>query len=503
MSKYKKGKKHHRASSANHAAGYRHLPAASGHAVSAAGSATAASSAAASANALRRALDGYTNPTSFLGAASDLLSDGTFIRSNLTQNQELLTTTYRESWLAKKIIDMPAEDMTRAWYSLTCSISPEELSALRRLEARHSVRNEITNAIKWARLYGGSLALMVIRGEEDRLSEPLDLDTLTPGCFQGLLVVDKVQGITPSLELETDLDDPDFGLPLYYDISADLGDQTFVRVHHSRVLRFIGRELPYMEMQRESYWGSSELEHIWDELQKRSATSANIAQLVFQANITTLKMSDFGETMALGTPNQRRRILEAIEEQNRLRTSFGLQVLSAEDSVENHPYTFSGLSDVYELFMMDISGASEIPATRLFGRSPQGMNATGESDLKIYYEKIGQLQETYLRPALEKLIPVLEISAFGYFAPDTEITFEPIATTTPAERVTILSQLSASMVALCQAGLVSKPSALEEIKAMGKELGAFSNLKPPAEKSEPSNVFHPSSAPGGQSSFSL
>ena len=77
-------------------------------------------------------------------------------------------------------------------------------------------------------------------------------------------------------------------------------DVSFVRVHHSRVLRFIGRELPYMEMQRESFWGASELEHIWDELQKRSATSANIAQLVFQANITTLKMSDFGESLANG-----------------------------------------------------------------------------------------------------------------------------------------------------------------------------------------------------------
>ncbi len=55
-------------------------------------------------------------------------------------------------------------------------------------------------------------------------------------------------------------------------------DQTFVRVHHSRVLRFIGRELPYMEMQRESYWGSSELEHIWDELQKLSSSMAALCQ---------------------------------------------------------------------------------------------------------------------------------------------------------------------------------------------------------------------------------
>ena len=143
-----------------------------------------------------------------------------------------------------------------------------------------------------------------------------------------------------------------------------------------------------------------------------------------------------------------------------------------------HPYSFAGLPEVYELFMMDLAGASEIPAARLFGRSPQGMNATGESDLKIYYEKIGQLQETYLRPALEKLLPVLEISAIGYFSPDSEIVFEPIATTTPAERVTILSQLSASVTSMVQAGLITKDSALAELRSMGRELGAFSHLEP-------------------------
>ena len=127
-----------------------------------------------------------------------------------------------------------------------------------------------------------------------------------------------------------------------------------------------------------------------------------------------------------------------------------------------------------------MAGAAEIPATRLFGRSPQGLNATGESDLKTYYERIAQLQETYLRPALERLLPVMEISAFGYYAPDTEITFEPIATTTPADRAEILSKFSASMISLYQSGLISRASALEELRAMGKNLGMFANLEPAA-----------------------
>ena len=80
------------------------------------------------------AADGYSNPAGFLGEASPLLSSGTFVRSGVSSDPELLTAMYRESWLAKRIIDMPSEDMTRAWYRLSSSVNPEEIHALRRLE---------------------------------------------------------------------------------------------------------------------------------------------------------------------------------------------------------------------------------------------------------------------------------------------------------------------------------------------------------------------------------
>ena len=166
--------------------------------------------------AIISALDGYSNAAAFLGEDSPLLSAGTFHRRNLTAQTELLTVSYRESWLAKRIIDMPSEDMTRAWYKLASSVSEDDMHDLSRLEAKHSVKQEITNAIRWARLYGGALAVMILRGEEERLDQPLDMDMLLPGCFQGLLVLDRAQGISPSLELVSDLDDPDFGLPMFY-----------------------------------------------------------------------------------------------------------------------------------------------------------------------------------------------------------------------------------------------------------------------------------------------
>lgn len=422
----------------------------------------------------RTAADGYANPLAGLGESSPLFQAGTFLRSSIFSDYEFLTVLYRESWLAMRIVDTPSEDMTRAWYRFSAPLPEGDLEQLRKIESRHSLRGELSDAIRWARLYGGSIALMVIRGEENRLSEPLDLDFLLPDCFQGLLVLDRTQGIEPSSELEEDLDDPDFGLPKFY--TADLEGFGLVRIHHSRVLRFTGRELPRREAERENYWGASELEHIYEELMKRSAASANIARLIFQANITTLKMADFGEVLAMGTEEQKRRIRDAILEENRFRTSFGLQLLSAGDTLENHPYSFGGLSEIYEQFMLDMAGAAEIPAVKLFGRSPAGMNATGESDLKNYYEYIARLQERHLRPALEKLIPVLALSAWGKLPEDTSFVFNPIAAESPMETATLSEKLSAPVIEAFRNGLLTRDEARAELRSRCSSLGLWQQL---------------------------
>ena len=420
--------------------------------------------------------DGYVNLPASLGEASPLQSSGDYVRSGISRNYELLTVLYRENWIAKRIIDMPCEDATREWYTLSTELNQNLIDKIKKIEAKHNVKGEITNAMRWARLYGGSLALIVIKGQEDMLDEPLDYDMIMPGSFKGLLVLDMVTGITPSIELEEDMDDPDFGLPKWYYVVIDSYDGEMVRIHHSRVLRFIGRDLPPEEEILENYWGASELEHIYEELQKRNATSANIAQLVFQANTRVLKMADYGEVIGMGTTKQKKEVLAAIEAQNRLLTSFGVQIMGTEDNMESHPYSFSGISEVYESFMMDMAGAANIPATKLFGRSPQGMNATGESDMNNYYESIAQMQERTLKPALEKLLPVICMSIFGAIPNDMEIVFEPIATTTPEQRSNIAGQFTGTIIEAFSAGLIGRKTALMELKEMGKDIGVWTKI---------------------------
>ena len=127
--------------------------------------------------------------------------------------------------------------------------------------------------------------------------------------------------------------------------------------------------------------------------------------------------------------------------------------------------------------MMDMAGAAEIPATRLFGRSPQGMNATGESDLRNYYDMIAQMQERLLRPALEKLVPVMAVSCWGYVPEDLEIVFEPAMTTSPAERAELVQKLSGDVIEGYKCGLFTKEQALDELKHRGEEMGVYTKIR--------------------------
>lgn len=263
--------------------------------------------------------------------------------------------------------------------------------------------------------------------------------------YCGLLIVDRWSGIYPAPELITDMKDPEFGLPEWYEVRDVTQDNATVRVHHSRVLRFCGRRLPYWENMAEIGWGASQLEHVFDELAKRDNTSWNIASLVFQANLLINKVTDFDQMMAATDPEVQRDYYAVKSAQNQMRNNNGMMIIGDKDEVSQMNYTFAGLNDIYESQMLDISGAAEIPVTKLFGRAPAGLNSTGESDLQNYYDMIAQRQESQLKPILNKLLPIMFMSEFGKVPHDLDIRFNAIQTPTEDKLADIISKKTTSI----------------------------------------------------------
>lgn len=418
--------------------------------------------------------DAFSNPLFRLGVGSQSPLEATqYPMTRLTQNYALLNSLYRNNWIVQNIITAVPEDMMREWVKLS-GITPEAQAQLNATVRRTAMKNKLTDGLCWGRLYGGAVGVMLIRGQED-LSRPLDLDGILPESFAGLYIADRWSGVSPGPDLVTDIGDTDFGLPAFYAVQ-DANGHVVQQVHHSRVIRFIGRELPYVERIAEMYWGESEIEAVYEEIVKRDNVSHNLAGLTFKACRDYMEVDNLDQLLSMGSPQEQRRFYNMMQAQNILDSNFGMKLVNKGDGVHNTQYTFSGLAEVYGSIMMDVAGASRIPVTKLFGRPPAGLDATGDSDLQNYYDYIDTLRESRLRPILERLLPVLALSCWGEVPDGMEITFPPLWTPKATEVADIADKKSGAVMAAYQSDLLDKGTALKELKGLSDETGLFGGI---------------------------
>lgn len=424
----------------------------------------------------RPAMDSFSNPLAALGIGSNnLLMSTQYPLTRLTKDFNLMNSLYRNSWLAKKVINTIPEDMTKNWFSITAELSPEQMDRYTKLEQRTKIKEKILDAMYWGRLYGGAAAIMLIDGHEDKLEESLELSDVMPGSFCGLMVVDRWSGIYPGIDIVDDITDPDFGMPMYYEV-RNAADSIIQKVHHSRLIRFTGRKLPFWENQAEMMWGASELEHIFDELAKRDNTSWNIAALVFQANLLINKVEGLDQLLAVSDQQMQADYYAVKSAQNKMRSNTAMMIVGKEEDVNALQYTFSGLNDIYESFMLDVAGASEIPVTKLFGRSPAGMNSTGESDMQNYYDMVSQKQESELRPAMHQLLPVMFMSEFGDIPKDLDIKFNPIKTMSSEDQANYVAKCVESIEKVFTAGMINQKIGMKELHELSYTTNMFTNI---------------------------
>ena len=301
--------------------------------------------------------------------------------TRLTQDWSLLTSLYRSSWIVQRVCSIIPEDALTDMHIEAPGLNSEAISRLDEELRRTKVRRKIIDALKWARLYGGAAAIMMIDGQDDDLSKPLSVNRMLPGSFRGLFVVDRWSGIYPSLELVSNRASSDFGLPRYYEVRDESGVIQY-RVHHSRVLRFVGTDMPYYEEIAEQHWGTSAIEALYDDLVRRDNIVHNIANLTFKACLSVYEIENLDQIFASAGANAQKRMYSMIQAMSILESNLGVKLVNKGDGVQQLQYAFTGLPEVLDGAMLDVSGSTSIPATRLFGRSPAGMNATGESDEK-------------------------------------------------------------------------------------------------------------------------
>lgn len=419
------------------------------------------------------ALDAFANPLFRLGYGSQSPLEATeYPLTRMTDNYALLNSLYRENWVVQNVVGIIPDDMCREWFRLPGEIEPERIRLLEQVQMDTGLRESVNEGLRWGRLYGGAAGLIVIRGQERMLDRPLDLETILPGSFQGLYILDRWCGITPDVGMVFHRGRM---VPEYYTVNSE-GGGVVARVHHSRVIRFTGRDLPYLERMAEMYWGASEVESLYQDVVKHNNVAANMAALTFRANVDTMEVQSLDQLFSLTSGEMQRRFWNTMQAQSVVQSNFGLRLVNKGDQIKNTQYTFTGLQEVYESMALDLSGASRIPMTKLFGRSPSGMNATGESDLTNYYDYVDTLRENRLRPIFQQLLPVLAMSAWGEAPEGLEISFPPLWKPKAKETAEIAERKTAAIRDAFQAGLLNVDTAQMELKKLAEETGLFGSI---------------------------
>lgn len=428
--------------------------------------------------------DGFENFVSRLGVGHNVqnaLSDGTYIFNLLTRNRAKLEAAYRGSWIVGAIIDLKAEDMTRAGIDVDTTDAKKQVSDVLSTMEKLKVWGSLCDNQKWGDLYGGSIGVLQIEGQD--LSTPLRIETIAKGQFKGVVVYDRWQ-VNPVLN---DLieEGPDMGLPRMYQIVTSPLDvqpsgkylhKGIQNVHHSRCVRSAGIKLPFWQAITEMMWGESVLERLWDRLIAFDNATMSCASLVDRANLRTVGIENFREIVANGGEAYEG-LISSFEMMREFQVNEGLTLLDKNDTYQSTAYSFAGLSDMLLQFGQQLSGSGTIPLVRLFGQSPAGLNSTGESDMRNYYDGINARQETTLRQPVDLILRVAWRSTHGDAAPkDLAFTFKPLWQMTAMDKAQNAKTNAETVIGAYEAGLTKASTTLEELRTSSSDTGVFGHI---------------------------
>jgi hypothetical protein len=415
------------------------------------------------------ARQGFGTPSLGQGASYELI--------RLSYDYWQLITLYRNHWISRRIVEVPAQDMVKAWPRLTSDVEPKDLTRIDRALRKTNTKNNILTGLTWGRLFGGGGGLMVIDGQENELDQPLDLESIKLGSYKGVIPFDRWAGISPQGDTCTDINRPlDFNKTEMYEVRVTGGDS--FQVHSSRLLRFLGPSVPTPELEAQSYWGISVLEPTYESITMLDNTMWNILGLTFRANLLGMKFPELAQLISgLGSSQMASQKFEQrMSTINHLMSNQSLIPLPADGSIESTQYNFGGLEGIFQLFQLNLAGAAQMPVTRLFGRTYTGLGQTGDGDERIYEEKIATDQSTYLAPQLEKLYPVICMSELGEVPEDLDLMFPSIRVLDEKEKTELAKAVADTLTVYLNGGIMSPRTVGKEVKQTSDITGIGTNL---------------------------
>lgn len=330
--------------------------------------------------------------------------DFTFMNNYMQQE-----AAYQTDWLARAIVDYPAEDMVREWRT----IKGQDADKLQLAERKYRIKTAVEDALRWARLYGGSGMIMMT---DQPLDKPLNVERIKRGSLKNLVVFDRYTLSAPIMNVTNPLAE-NYMLPEIYFLNGGMQP-----IHHSHVVRFTGAPLPYRLRMQTSGWGDSELRKALDQVMDYTSSNAGLAELMAEANVDIITREGLTDEIA---SDQEGKIIERYAAFNQMKSIVQMALLDKEEVYDRKTLNLSGVAPIIEMFMIACSGASGIPMTRLFGVQAAGLGNDGKGDMNNYHNHLASKQNSQLDSSMWRLDEVFVRSTLGYYPDDFSYEWNP------------------------------------------------------------------------------
>ena len=414
-------------------------------------------------NIVQLTVDSFKNFVANLNTGRDKQSAGEY--ALLTLSDQQWSNIYRTSWMGRKVVDIPAEDATRKWRAWQAEA--DQIEEIEEVEKRLLLPQKVKLAMQQARLFGGSGIYFSIKGDDPTL--PLKLESIKQDSLEFATVMSRSILVPGQIELDPMAEG--YGKPQYYEVSST--GQGTVRIHPSRLAIFIGNGVltPDEMAGRYQGWGDSVLHVAYEAVRSADSTAANVASLVYEAKIDILQIPDLAALMA--NPRHREVLEQRIALGAQLKGNNGMLVLDGQDVYTQKQFSFAGLTDINMQTMQAVAAAADIPITRFLGKSPGGLNATGEGDLKNYYDSIASMQTLEISPALYYLDEAMIRSSLGDRPDDVWFEWESLWQMSDEQKSRISKETADTIGALVAAGIFPESELGEAAANLLVERGVF------------------------------
>lgn len=351
--------------------------------------------------------DGYINMVNRYGTSKDSSEQYSFVPEAAVPD-EVLELHYENNGLFSKIIDMPAEEAVKHGFTIE-GVEDGKLADFYS-EALDELNWEETamTAVKWARLFGGSIAVMLVNDGRG-LEEPLDWKNIQ--SIDDIRVYDRSL-IQPDYSSVFNYDPQDpfrvrgsrLGMPEYYDVFSRYGS---FRVHDSRCLVFQNGVLPENASNTiYQFWGIPEYIRLNKAIRDADVAHRSAPKLLERSVQPIYKMKDLASELA--TEQGEDRVLKRLQVIDTARGILNSLVIDADgEDYDFKTFQYNGITDVISASCNMLAALSNIPQIILFGQTISGMSNTDDTSMENYYNYIERIQKRMLRSNLRYLLSVV------------------------------------------------------------------------------------------------